>query len=180
MESLRGALLVAGPTLLDPNFERTVILVCEHNDDGALGLVLNRRTAVEVSIAVPELEVVVEPDEHLWAGGPVQPESIVLLAEFDEPGEALMVTDDVGLVLEGAEMEALGETTRRTRAYMGYSGWGPGQLESELEGDDWIVASAEPEDAFTEDPEGLWRRVLERKGGQYALLATMPADPTLN
>jgi putative transcriptional regulator len=178
--SLRGQLLIAAPTLLDPNFSRTVVLICEHGDEGALGLVLNRRTELEVAAAVPELHELIDGDDHLWSGGPVQPSSIVLLAEFDDPGEALMVTGDVGLVLEGTDMDSLGDTTRRARAFVGYSGWGAGQLEAEVEADDWIIAPSDPEDAFTDEPGDLWRRVLERKGGRYALLATMPPDPSLN
>lgn len=180
MDSLRGQILIAGPTLIDPNFRRTVVLICEHTDEGALGVVLNRPTPIEADDAVPELTDVLGAGETLWTGGPVQPSSIVLLAEFAEPADALMVTDDVGLVLQGTDMESLAFTTRRSRAFLGYAGWGPGQLESELERDDWIVAPADPEEAFAEDSEGMWRRALERMGGRYALLATMPPDPSLN
>src|SRR5205085_4419554 len=88
MDSLRGKLLVAGPTLLDPNFRRTVVLICEHNEDGALGLVVNRATAVQASEAVPELADVLGDGARLWSGGPVQPQSIVLLADLDEPPQA--------------------------------------------------------------------------------------------
>src|SRR3954464_12979502 len=102
VDSLRGKLLVASPSLLDPNFQRTVVLVCEHSEEGALGLVLNRTTAIGVEDAAPELAAVVGAGAHLHAGGPVQPQSIVLLAEFaDEdagPGEALIVSGGLGLV----------------------------------------------------------------------------------
>src|ERR687885_626564 len=101
MESLRGQLLVAGPTLLDPNFRRTVVLVCEHSDDGALGLVINRATDLAAGEAVPELAGVLGDGARLWEGGPVQPQSIVLLADLEAPPEeALMVVGDVGLVLQ--------------------------------------------------------------------------------
>jgi putative transcriptional regulator len=181
MASLRGQLLVAGPTLLDPNFRRTVVLVCEHSDEGALGLIVNRATPLEISEAVPELAPVLGDGAHLWSGGPVQPQSIVLLADLDSaPEEALMVVGEVGLVLQGADLEHLDLGPRGARAFLGYAGWGPGQLEDELERDDWIVLDAQPEDAFAEDGDGLWGRVLERKGGEYALLARMPPDPSLN
>ena len=85
MDSIRGRLLVAGPTLLDPNFRRTVVLVCEHSDEGALGLIVNRRTPVAVSDAVPELAAVLGDGARLWSGGPVQPSSIVLLADPGRP-----------------------------------------------------------------------------------------------
>src|SRR4051812_1547301 len=108
MESLRGQLLVAGPTLLDPNFRRSVVLICEHTEDGALGLILNRATPIEVTDAVPELAELLGDQARLWAGGPVQPQSIVLLAELEDPPEdALMVIGSVGLVLQGADLEEL-------------------------------------------------------------------------
>jgi putative transcriptional regulator len=180
MDSLRGQLLVAAPSLLDPNFARAVVLVCEHNEDGALGLVLNRRTDISVGVAVPELGGLIDPDERLWGGGPVQQSSIVVLAELEEPGDALMVNETIGLVLEGADMAALEQSPGRARAFLGYAGWGAGQLESELETDDWIVAPGHPDDAFFDDPSTLWSVALERMGGEYALLASFPPDPTLN
>lgn len=179
--SLRGQLLVAGPTLVDPNFHRTVILVCSHDEDGALGIVLNRQAPMTVGDSVPQLAELLGGGEPLWLGGPVQPEAIVLLADFEEPGEgALMVDNSVGIVLEGANLDELSSRTRRTRAFLGYAGWGPGQLDSELERDDWIVAPASGDDAFSEDPDGLWSSGLERLGGRYALVARMPVDPSLN
>jgi putative transcriptional regulator len=184
VESLRGQLLIASPTLQDPNFRRTVVLICEHSDEGALGLVLNRATALAAGEAAPELAAVLGDGARLHAGGPVQPESIVLLAEFgddsEQPGEALLVTGGLGLVLQGAELDALEDTAERARAFLGYAGWAPEQLESELEREDWILLDAEPDDAFSDDPEALWSQVLARKGGEYALLATMPPDPSLN
>lgn len=180
MESLRGKLLVAAPSLVDPNFARSVVLICEHNEDGALGLVLNRRTELRVGAAVPELGGLIDPDERLWAGGPVQQSSIVVLAELEEPGDALMVSEDVGLVLDGADMAELEESAGRVRAFLGYAGWGGGQLEAELGTEDWIVAPGEPDDAFTAQPSTLWSVALERMGGEYALLASFPPDPTMN
>jgi putative transcriptional regulator len=181
VDSLKGKLLVAAPTLLDPNFQRTVVLICEHGDEGALGLVLNRRTPLPVEEAVPELADLLGDDEQLWAGGPVQAQSIVLLADFDAPPEeVLMIAGDVGLVLQGADLPDLEASARRARAFLGYAGWGPGQLDGELEREDWIVAPSDPDDAFTDDADGLWGRALARKGGEYALLATMPPDPRLN
>src|SRR4051812_3702666 len=172
MESKRGKLLVAGPALQDPNFRRTVLLICEHTDDGALGLIINRPTPVEVTDAVPELATLLGDGARLWSGGPVQPQAIVLLAELDEPPEdALMVIGDVGLVRRGVAREALPGGARRGRAFLGYAGWGPGQLEDELDRGDWIVVPAEGEDAFREDGDGLWGDVLARQGGEYALLA---------
>ena len=181
MESLQGQLLVAAPTLVDPNFHRSVVLICAHSEDGALGLILNRPTDVHVGEGVPELNALLGAEQKLWAGGPVQPQSIVLLAELaDAPEEALMVMGDIGLVLQGADLADLEDVARRGRAFLGYAGWGPGQLESELESDDWFITPAEPGDAFTEEAESLWAEALARMGGEYALLATMPPDPSVN
>jgi putative transcriptional regulator len=155
--------------------------VCAHSDEGALGLIINRPTEVEAGEAVPELAGLLGADARLWAGGPVQPSSIVLLAELEDPPEdTVIVTGDVALILQGADLDDLEDTTRRARAFLGYAGWGPGQLEGELETEDWIVAPAAPEDAFADDGDALWGAVLARKGGEYALLATMPPDPSVN
>src|SRR5947208_15974776 len=99
MDSARGQLLIAGPTLLDPNFWRTVVLVVEHTEEGALGLVLNRASETVVGDAVPQLEELVQPGEQLYIGGPVQPSSVIVLAEFEDPGEAaLLAFEDVGVL----------------------------------------------------------------------------------
>ena len=180
MSSLRGKLLVAGPTLLEPTFHRTVILVCEHDPDGAMGLVLNRPSPIPADQAIPELHEALGEDESLWVGGPVQTTSVVVLAEFAERDHAMLVSGDVGLVVPDAELTEVPGRVRRARAFLGYAGWGPGQLDAELDRDDWIVAEFTPQDAFTEEPDNLWARVLGRKGGPYALLSTMPPDPTLN
>ena len=181
MESLRGQLLVAGPTLLDPNFKRTVILIAEHNDEGAMCIVLNRESELVVAEAAPVLGELVEAGERVHAGGPVQPAAVVIVAEFDDPDlAAAIVLDNVGFVSADADIEALGESVGRVRVFAGLAGWGPGQLESELERDDWIIEPATVEDVFTDDVDGLWGAVLERKGGEYALVARMPDDPSLN
>ncbi|MDQ3739655.1 MAG: YqgE/AlgH family protein [Actinomycetota bacterium] len=180
MASLRGQLLVAGPSLLDPNFHRTVVLVCEHDDNGAMGLVLNRPSPIPADQAIPELARALGPDERLWVGGPVQTTSVVVLADFADAGEGMPVAGHVGLVLPETNLEDVATAVRRARAFLGYAGWGGGQLDGEVDGEDWIIADFAPEDAFTEEPEQLWSRVLGRKGGSYKLLATMPPDPSVN
>jgi putative transcriptional regulator len=178
--SLRGQLLVAGPTLVDPNFHRTVVLVCEHDENGAMGLVLNRPSPILAEQAIPELGDALGPEETLWVGGPVQTTSVVVLADFADAEDGMPVAGSVGLVLPDADLEAVATAVRRARAFLGYAGWGAGQLDGELAGEDWIVADFAPDDAFTEAPDQLWSRVLGRKGGSYALLATMPPDPSMN
>ena len=180
MESLRGHLLIAGPTLLDPNFWRTVVLVGEHSEEGALGVVLNRSSETPVEEALPELTLLAEDLGAVHVGGPVQPSAVVVLADFVDPDAAeTLVLDSVGFLPSEVEPDALGEL-RRARVYAGYAGWGPGQLDGELEEGSWIVEPALPDDVFTDDPEGLWSDVLRRKGGPFAVLAAMPPDPSLN
>jgi putative transcriptional regulator len=181
MESARGQLLIAGPGLLDPNFWRTVVLVVEHTEEGALGLVVNRPSDTTVAEAVPELGELVDLGESLFIGGPIAPAAVIVLAEFEDPSDsALIAFDGIGVVSTDAPVQPRSAGVRRGRAFVGHSGWGPGQLDSELERDDWILEPARGEDAFTDGPLELWRGVLERKGGSYALVARMPPDPSVN
>lgn len=180
VQSLKGHLLVAGPRLHDPNFRRSVVLVGEHGDEGALGVILNRTSGSTVDEALPELKALLEGTEIIHVGGPVQPSAIVVLAEFVDPELAeSLVLDDIGFLPAEVDPEALGEL-RRARVFAGYAGWGPGQLDEELAEGSWIVEPAVPEDVFTRDPEELWSDVLRRKGGPFGVLALMPPDPSLN
>src|SRR5205814_685906 len=142
MDSLRGHLLLAGAGLYDPNFRRTVILVGEHSEEGAMGVVLNRPSPIPVAEAVPplaELPGLANGDGLVYVGGPVQPDAIVVIADFEEPERAgVLVLDTIGFVPGDVETDSIGEL-RRARVFAGYAGWGPGQLESELEESSWIV-----------------------------------------
>lgn len=180
-ESLRGRLLVASPALVDPNFRRTVVLVTEHTEEGAMGLVLNRPAPIAVADAVPHLASLVEDSASVYVGGPVQRDAVVALAELDDLSlAAAPALEGIGFLPADADPDALAGSVGRVRIYAGYSGWGEGQLESELAESAWIVVAAEPEDVFAADPDGLWAAVLRRQGGSYALLALMPPDPSLN
>lgn len=179
-ESLRGKLLVASPALVDPNFARTVVFITEHNDEGAMGIVLNRPSETAVEAVVPPLADIAG-SEPVYVGGPVQPEAIVLLAEFaDHDAAAWIVVADVGLASADVDLDELAKAVRRGRVYAGYSGWGAGQLEAEMGVDSWIVEPPLPKELFPDDPVTLWRDVLARKGGQYALISRMPEDPSQN
>jgi len=179
--SLAGRLLLASTTLEDPNFVRTVVLIGLHSEEGALGLVLNRPSTSTVAAAVPQLEQMVDEDEPVFVGGPVQPAAVVMLAEFVDPEPAaLLVLGRIGLPAPDTSLEELTAATSRRRVYAGYAGWGEGQLDAELERGDWIAQDPIPEDVFCEQPLNLWSSVLTRKGGRYALLARMPLDPSLN
>ena len=180
MDTLQGQLLIASPGLLDPNFRRTVVLVTEHNEEGAAGLVLNRPSPTEVSEVVPQLEPLVEDGEQVWVGGPVQPNAVLVLGEFLDPDDAAVpLFGSLGFPSLDEPDEVVPMTTRR-RVFAGYAGWGSGQLEDELSREDWIVEPALPDDAFTDAPEELWRDVLRRKGGIYELVARIPEDPSVN
>jgi putative transcriptional regulator len=180
MESLRGRLLISAGTLYDPNFRQTVVLIGEHNANGALGVVLNRALSVTVAEALPALGELVPAGTPLYQGGPVQPTGAVLLAEFARPEDAdLLVFGSIGFVV-GEVSDEVKQRVVRARVYAGYSGWGPGQLEAEMAGDSWIVDPAREEDVFTDAPDLLWSRVLVRKGPKYERLARIPFDPSMN
>jgi putative transcriptional regulator len=165
---------VASPSLQD-FFHRTVVLVVEHGEEGALGVVLNRPSETTVDEAVPSLAELVSEGDFVRVGGPVSTQAVVALGEFEDPDEAAGgVADGLGLLDPDAENASVG----RVRVYAGHAGWAPGQLDGELENGAWIVAELDPEDPFRE--EDLWPVALQRKGGGYALLATMPPDPSLN
>ncbi len=180
MDSTRGQLLIAGPRLLDPNFFHAVVLVIEHSADGALGLVLNRPSEATVGEVVSELDELPDLDDQLFIGGPVQQSALIVLAEFDDADAAALIAfEDVGVLGTAASIEEpMG--VRRGRAFAGHAGWGPGQLDAELERGDWILEPAGREDAFTSAPVDLWEAVLTRKGGSYALFPRMPPDPSVN
>ncbi|HEX9885556.1 MAG TPA: YqgE/AlgH family protein [Longimicrobiales bacterium] len=179
-ESLRGRLLISSGGLFDPNFRHTVVLVGEHNQEGALGVVLNRPLAATVEEAIPALGSLVGPGEPLFEGGPVQPSAAVLLAELAHPELAdILVFGTVGFLV-GEVSADVRPGIRRARVFAGYSGWGPGQLEAEMAMDSWILDPAREEDVFTDAPDALWSRVLQRKGPEYRRLSRMPFDPTMN
>ena len=180
VESLQGQLLIASPALVDPNFHRTVVLVTAHGDDGAVGVVLNRPSEATVDEAVPQLTAIIDGDDVIYVGGPVNPSGVAVLAEFDEPEQAgVHVLHDLGFVDLEQALEGAPPSLRRRRVYAGVAGWGEGQLEDEVERDDWILEPARVEDVFA-DARELWASVLRRKGGSYALVARMPEDPSVN
>lgn len=181
MTTLRGKLLIASPALLDPNFARSVVLIAEHTSDGAMGLVLNRPSDAEVSVAVGELGGIVAPGDLVYDGGPVQTSAVMVLAEFNDLKDAAaVVLGDVGFLPSQGDPGELADGLRRTRVFAGHSGWGSGQLDAELEEGSWIIVDALVDDVFAPDPDELWNETLERKGGAFALLARMPDDPSVN
>jgi putative transcriptional regulator len=180
-ENRRGRLLVAAPALVDPNFRRSVVLMLEHTPEGALGLVLNRPTPLVSREALPEaLAAVMPEDERIFQGGPVQPEAVIVLADFAHAAAAASIAfGSVGIVDPAGEAARAGGI-RAIRAFGGYAGWAGGQLEQEVAEEAWVDAEAVADDVFTDDHAGLWSRVLERKGGTWRLIARMPEDPSVN
>lgn len=173
-ESHTGKLLVATPQLLDPNFYRTVVLMLQHDEEGTVGVVLNRPSQERVDEHLPEwAEAAVEPG-LIHYGGPVEPEVAIGLA-----------VTPVGLTtgVPGLSLVDLGKPpdaeVSSVRIYSGYAGWGTGQLEDELAIGSWYLVQASPDDPF-DDPSRLWRRVLRRQPGFLALVSTFPDDVRMN
>ena len=171
---LTGRLLLSNATLFDPNFRRTVVLIGHHDDEGAVGVVLNRPLGVPVDAAVPPLSDLVAVGEELFEGGPVEPDAAVVIAEFSDLARAgILAFGAIGFLPDemGAEDR---DAIVRARIFAGYSGWGPSQLEGEIEAGGWFVVDAHPDDLLTADPAGLWRAVLRRQGGDLAVSANYP------
>ena len=178
MENMRGQLVVATPALGDPNFAHTVVFLLDHNEDGALGIVLNRPSEADVVEALPRWHSLATAPEVMFIGGPVQPEAVVALALADTETEAVQpVARGVAIVdLRSDPLSLVGEV-QGLRLFAGYAGWGGGQLEAEIDEGGWFVIDAVPDDVFGDDPDRMWVRVLSRKGG---LFSTITEDPSLN
>jgi putative transcriptional regulator len=171
VESLKGKLLVATPELLDPNFFRTVVLVLEHTDEGAIGVVLNRPSDYDVDAALPDWEARAASPSVVFVGGPVSESTAICLGRIGG-------SEDISVVDASRDPEDL--AAQKVRFFAGYAGWMEGQLELEIEEGAWLVVDASSDDALADDPELLWSRVLERQGGVTALLSRYPDDPTAN
>ncbi len=180
---VKGKLLLAAPPLVDPNFDRTVVLVLEHGEDGSLGLILNRPTEEEVGDMLPSWRHFVSGQPVLFDGGPVEEEAIIGLAWVREVPEEGFASLDEGLgTLDLSEdPEHLASRLDDLRLFRGYAGWSPGQLEDELDANAWIVVDADRSDPFTPAPDTLWRDVLRRQGGSLAQMAErIPDDVSVN
>lgn len=187
-----GRLLVATPPLEDPNFDRSVVFVIEHSPNGALGVVINRVTIDSLEAPLDRWAALQTPPAQLFAGGPVEPDALIALARRRHPAEHkhdgatnehdvfTPVTNDIVSADLMADPAILTDVLDAVRIFRGYSGWGAGQLEDELEAGAWLVVDLDTDDVFTADPDGLWRRVLARQEGRLAWLANAPDDLSLN
>jgi putative transcriptional regulator len=183
-----GDLLVATPGLLDPNFERSVVLLLDTDEDGALGVVLNRPTTVAVAEILPDWVQRVGAPDVLFQGGPVSTDSALAVGASMtlgtdpnvEPVGFRRLYDDVGIVDLDAPTDLIAPALTHLRIFAGYAGWGPGQLDEELMSGAWYVVESEPGDVSSPRPESLWRAVLRRQRNELAMFATYPDDPSLN
>ena len=182
-ESLTGKLLVASPILVDPNFSRTVVLVCSHDERGAFGLVLNRPLTASVAQYLPEWAGRVGEPTVVFNGGPVDPSAAFALgrgAKVEASGWSTPVLPGVGVVDLEQHPDVLDRGVERIRIFSGYAGWAAGQLESEIVGEGWFVVDATPDDVFTARPERVWHEVLRRQPSALAMFAFFPDDPSVN
>jgi putative transcriptional regulator len=179
----KGQLLVATPPLVDPSFDRTVVFMIEHNDQGAFGLVLNRPTETALADVIPEWAPVASRPAVMFHGGPVQTDAIVALGlrrgESVDTTGWVPVLDSLGTVDLGRDPVDVGPVDG-LRVFVGYSGWAPGQLDEELAANAWIVVDAELADPFSPEPHRLWREVLGRQHGSLGWMRLFPDDVAVN
>ncbi|TVR60006.1 MAG: hypothetical protein EA422_14345 [Gemmatimonadales bacterium] len=179
-DNLKGRLLVSSGGLYDPNFRHTVVIIGEHGPEGAVGVVLNRPLEPTVDEAVPTLADLVPSDDPVFEGGPVATNQVVLLVDLPVPGFVdIPVLGSVGF-LTGDIPREVRSVIRRARVFLGHAGWGPGQLEAEMESDSWILEDPTEDDLFTDAPHRLWHDILKRKGPPYDTMARIPFDPNMN
>lgn len=181
----KGRLLLATPPLDDPNFDRTVIYVLEHHDEGAVGVVINR----------PSIEALDEPLDRwidlqsapssVFSGGPVEENALIALADTKEPledddGSLAPISGTIASADLTADPAIVAAAVNGVRVFRGYAGWGPGQLDGEIDAGAWLVLDSQPGDVFSDEPDNLWRSVLRRQPGRLAWLANAPDDLSFN
>jgi putative transcriptional regulator len=181
----RGRLLVATPPLVDENFDRTVVFVLEHHDEGTIGVVINRPSDEALEVPLDRWIDLQSAPSSVFTGGPVETSALIALAQTKAP-----LTDDgewlspiVGPIASAdltADPALVAAEVRGVRIFRGYAGWGPGQLDDEIDAGAWLVLDAEVEDVFSDEPHDLWRSVLRRQPGRLAWLANAPDDLSVN
>jgi len=177
-----GILLIADPFLKDPNFLRTVVFLCDHKEEGSFGFVLNRRYQNTIGELIPELEGNQLP---VYYGGPVQMDTIHFLHQYptEIPGgmellKGIYWGGDFDAAVNLLKNEDLDEN--KIRFYIGYSGWGEGQLDNEMKEKTWLTVKATRKLIFHPDHEEIWKESLKHLGGDYEIMANFPIDPQLN
>jgi putative transcriptional regulator len=178
----KGRLLISEPFLPDPNFERTVVLLCEHNEEGSFGFVLNKPSILKVNEIMEDINVF---DNIVYVGGPVQQDTLHFIHRNGTLNNAIEIVDHVYWGGDFESLLTLFDTKQiasaDVRFFLGYSGWGPGQLDTELEQDSWIVCDYVTDQLlFETDPQMMWRKALENMGGRFSVYSNYPTDPRLN
>jgi len=178
----KGRLLISEPFLPDPNFERTVVLLCEHNEEGSFGFVINKPSILKIAEVMEEAQSL---DDIVFVGGPVQQDTLHFLHRNTTITNAVKIQDDI---YWGGDFQSLISQLNTSiikptdiRFYLGYSGWGQGQLEAELQEDSWIVCDF-VDDAllFDTEPTAIWKKALDNMGGRFSVYSNYPVDPRLN
>jgi len=178
----KGDVLLSEPFLGDPYFRRKVILICENNDDGAFGFILNNYIEIELDRIVSEMP---HFDTKISVGGPVKNSNLYYIHTLgDLVPDSIEITDGVymggdyklikRLIAEGKVNE------EEIRFFVGYSGWSAGQLSGELRGKSWFVSHIDQKQIMSTHDEELWRNILKSMGGKYSLISRLPKDPSLN
>lgn len=180
-----GRFLVANGMMADSNFHRSVILICSHDPDGAFGLILNRPSSVSLDSIFPDVASESARGDTIYVGGPVQPSVVLALHQrndlIPESHEVFSGLYTGGNMETIQSMLTSGELAEQDiRFFLGYAGWGAGQLEEEMNEDSWFITEADVHTVFAEDPDESWARVLNSMGAPYSLFARMPDDPRMN
>ena len=179
-EVKKGSLLISMPFLGDPNFERSVVLMCDHSQEGAFGLVLNQKTNFRLS----DFNMFDFYDDEVYLGGPVEANTVHYIHSIPDLEHAIEIKNNIYWSGNFEQLKQMADTGKleadSIRFYLGYSGWGQGQIEEELERNSWIVNNDYSTDIFKHEPQSIWRRVLRDMGGEYAQFANYPIDPNLN
>jgi putative transcriptional regulator len=176
----KGQFLIASPNLADPNFRHTVVLICEHSADGTLGLIMNRPTGVLLSEALPDVSVLKATSYVLFWGGPVQQDNVLMLFRVTRPPSG--TREILSGIYLGGNNDALEQVitkpnpTETFRAFAGYAGWAPGQLEFEMAQGSWAIVTADSASIFDKDPTNLWMDLLDRLSGPRVIRSDRPSS----
>lgn len=178
----KGRLLISEPFLPDPNFERTIVLLCEHNDDGSFGFVLNKPSLSKIGDVLEDIKGI---DATVLVGGPVQQDTLHYLHRMPELENAIEIGEGIywggsfermTVLLESKQVEPTA-----IKFFLGYSGWSSGQLDEEIQADSWIVSDVVSEQlVFDTEPEIMWKEVLKSMGGRFSVYSNYPVDPRMN
>lgn len=179
---IKGRILASEPYLPDPNFERTIILLTEYNEEGSVGFVLNKPSETLVSEVVDNIKNI---EARVYIGGPVQQDTLHFIHRIESVADAIEIVDGI---FWGGNFEQLLSMIENNQIdpfdikfFLGYSGWSPGQLDEELKADSWIVSDIVTQDLiFETPPEMMWKKSLKSLGGRFSVYSNYPVDPNMN